>query len=117
MSERRSVQLVGDDGTIVALPLVPETLTRHRTGDDKTERLAFTAHLDDRHGDGSPATAAVLDALAGLEAIVELEWGERSFRVELAEITITETAFDKDLHPLAATIEFGLDVWRHRQDD
>ena len=105
-----AVQLVGDGGQIVVLPLVPETLIRQQVGDAGAVRLEFTAHLDDRHALGSTTTADTLEALATSGAIVRVQWGKRSFAVGAGELTITETAFDDELEPIAATIQFVFEV-------
>jgi len=102
----RGVQLVGDGGQSVVLPLVPETLIRQQISDARGGRLEFTAYADDRHALGSTTTADTLEALSASGAIVRVQWGKRSFAVGSGEITITETAFDDELEPIAATIQF-----------
>ena len=106
----RAVHLVGKDGHPVVLPLVPETLTQHQMSDTGAVRLEFTANLDDRHALGSITTADTLEALAAVGAIVEVQWGKRSFGVGAYELTIAETAFDDELEPIAATIQFVFEV-------
>jgi hypothetical protein len=85
---------------------VPETLIRQQISDAGGGRLEFTAYLDDRHALGSTTTADTLEALSASGAIVRVQWGKRSFAVGSGEITITETAFDDELEPIAATIQF-----------
>ena len=106
----RAIQLVGTGGQIVMLPLVPETLIRHQMSETGAMRLEFTAHLDDRHALGSITTADTLEALAAVGAIVEVQWGKRSFGVGAYELTIAETAVDDELEPIAATIQFVFEV-------
>lgn len=111
MKDRPSAALVGVNGQRVVLPLLPETLVRSRTADTSGERLEFVAHLDDRLGQGAAPTAGTISALAALGGdISELRWGKRRFRVRLAELTVTETAFQEELEPTAATIELAFDV-------
>jgi hypothetical protein len=103
--------LMAADGRRVDLPLLPETLVRSRTADSTGERLEFVAHLDDRLGNGLATTASTVSALAALGGdVTELRWGKRGFRVSLAELTVTETAFQEALEPIAATIRLAFDV-------
>jgi hypothetical protein len=111
MKGQPSLTLVASDGASVTFPLLPETLVRSRTADMVGERLELVAHLDDRLGNGPATTADTISALAALSGDVsELRWGERLFRVRLAELTVTETAFHEGLEPIAATIQLALDV-------
>lgn len=111
MKGHPSVALVAGDRRRVVFPLAPEALVRRRTPDKLEERLEFVAHLDDRLGEGPPSTAHTISALAALGGdVTELSWGSRRFRVNLAEMTITETALREDLAPIAATIKLAFDV-------
>lgn len=111
MKDRPSLTLVGSEGSRVVFPLLPETLVRTQTAEAAGERLAFVTNLDDRLGNGSATTADTVSALAALSTDVsELRWGERRFRVSLADLTVTETAFNEELEPIAATIRLALDV-------
>lgn len=111
MNGQPSVALVASDGRRVVFPLAPETLVRRWTPEGLEERLEFVAHLDDRLGEGPPATGHTISALAALGGdVTDLFWGSRRFRVDLAELTVTETAFREDLGPIAATIKLALDV-------
>jgi hypothetical protein len=84
---------------------------RSRTADAIGERLEFVAQLDDRLGDEQTSTATTISALAALGGDVsELRWGKRRFRVSLAELTVTETAFQQELEPIAATIQLAFNV-------
>jgi hypothetical protein len=95
----------------VIFPLAPETMVRRRTADRLEERLEFVAALDDRLGERASSTADTISALATLGGdVIELSWGSRRFRVYLAELTVTETAFGKNLAPIAATIKLAFDV-------
>jgi hypothetical protein len=103
--------LIAANGRRVVFPMLPETLVRRRTADTFGERLEFVAHLDDRLGNGTAMTAGTISALAAFSGDVsELRWGERRFRVSLAELTVTETAFQEELDPVAATIQLAFDV-------
>lgn len=110
MTKGRSLTLVASDGSRVGLPLLPETLVRTRTAEASGERLEFVAALDDRIGEGQTTTADTISALAALTDVSELRWGDRRFRGNLAELTITETAFRVGLEPIAATIRVAFDV-------
>jgi hypothetical protein len=95
----------------LALPLLPETLVRHRTTDGSGERLEFEAYLDDRLAGGGGTTSSTISTLSALgEDVGELHWGNRRFPVRLADLRITETAFHEDLEPIAATIRLALEV-------
>jgi hypothetical protein len=103
--------LIAADGRPVVFPLLPETLVRSRMADTLGERLEFVAHLDDRLGNGPATTASTISALAALSGdVIELRWGNRRFRANLAELTVTETAFQEDFDPIAATIQLAFDV-------
>jgi len=110
MRGRPSLTLVGPDGPRVGLPLVPEALVRTRTANGSGERLEFVAALDDRLGDDETTTAETISALTALNDVSELHWGDRRFRGWLAELTVTETAFQKELEPIAATIRIAFEV-------
>jgi len=110
MRGRPSLTLVGPDGPRVGLPLVPEALVRTRTANGSGERLEFVAALDDRLGDDETTTAETISALTALNDVSELHWGDRRFRGRLAELTVTETAFQKELKPIAATIRIAFEV-------
>jgi hypothetical protein len=111
MKDRPSLTLVGSEGSGVVFPLLPETLVRSRTAERSGERLEFVTHLDDRIGDETDSTAEIISAIAELSGdISELHWGERRFRVRLAELTVTETGFNEELEPISATIRLTLDV-------
>jgi hypothetical protein len=110
MKDQPSLVLAARDGRRVVLPLLPETLTRSRTREASGERLEFVTHLDDRLGDGRTSTADTLAALSALGDVSELHWGKRRFRGTLAELTITETAFQNELEPIAATLQITFDV-------
>jgi hypothetical protein len=109
MKDRPSVTLVASDGSRIVFPLPPQTLERSRT--TLGERLELVTHLDDRLGDDAAATADTISALvAASDDASELHWGKRRFRGNLAELTVTETAFREDLEPIAATIRLAFDV-------
>lgn len=111
MKGQPPLALIAANGRPVVFPLLPETLTRSRTADASGERLEFVAHLDDRLGNGPATTASTISALAALGGDVsELRWGKRRFRVSLVELTVTETAFQEELEPIAATIQLALNV-------
>jgi hypothetical protein len=111
MTDRPSLTLVSADGARVVFPLLPEALVRTRTADAAGERLEFITSLDDRIGDGPATTADTISALAELSAdITALHWGKRRFLVGLADMAVTETAFNKELEPIAATIRLAFDV-------
>jgi hypothetical protein len=111
MKDQPPLVLIGADGRPVVFPLLPETLVRSRMGETHRERLEFVAHLDDRLGNGPATTARTISALAALRGdVMELRWGNRRFRVNLAELTVMETAFQEELDPIAATIQLALDV-------
>jgi hypothetical protein len=111
MKGRPSLTLVAADGARVVFPLLPETLVRTRTAAGAGERLEFVIHLDDRLGDDTATTAGTLSALTALsDDASQLHWGERRFRVRLAELTVTETSFNDELEPIAATIRLTFDV-------
>lgn len=111
MKGRPSLTLVAADGARVVFPLLPETLVRARTAEGAGERLEFVTNLDERLGDDTATTAGTLSALTALsDDASELHWGERRFRVRLAELTVTETSFNDELEPIAATIRLTLDV-------
>jgi hypothetical protein len=111
MKGRPSLTLVAADGARVVFPLLPETLVRTRTAEGAGERLDFVTNLDDRLGDDTATTAATISALTAASSDVsELHWGERRFRVRLAELTVTETGFNEELEPIAATIRLTFDV-------
>ena len=111
MKDRPSLTLVGSEGSRVVFPLLPETLVRSRTAEGASERLEFVTNLDDRLGDGPATTAETISTLTALSGDAgELHVGKRRFRVSLAELTITETAFQEDLEPVAATIHLAFDV-------
>jgi hypothetical protein len=109
MTDRGRVALVAADGRAVVLPQTPDRITRSRaTGAPAS--LMFVAELDDRLGSGT-GTADVVEALWGLEPeLTRLEWGARRFATTAASITVTETAFDADLRPIAATVEVSLEL-------
>jgi hypothetical protein len=110
MKDQASLILAASDGRRVELPLLPEALTRSRTGDVSGERLEFVTHLDDRLGEGRTSTASTLAALSALRDVSELQWGKRRFRGTLAELIVTETAFQEELEPIAATLRITFDV-------
>ena len=111
MKDRPSLTLVGSEGSRVDFPLLPETLVRTRTAEGAGERLDFVTNLDDRLGDDTATTADTISALAELSGDVsELHWGDRRFRGHLAELTVTETGFNEELEPVAATIRLTFDV-------
>jgi hypothetical protein len=111
MKGQPPLALIAANGRRVVFPLLPETLMRSRMADTFGERLEFVAHLDDRLGNGPATTASTISALAALSGdISELGWGKRRFRVSLAEFTVTETAFQEELEPIAATIRLTFDV-------
>ena len=103
--------MVGSEGSRVVFPLLPETLVRTRTADAAAERLEFVTSIDDRLGDDTATTADTISALTAVSGdLSELHWGERRFRVRLAELTVTETGFNEELQPNAATIRLTFDV-------
>jgi hypothetical protein len=110
MKDQATLILAAADGRRVELPLLPETLTRSRTREASGERLEFVTHLDDRLGDGRTSTADTLAALSALADVSELHWGKRRFRGTLGELTVTETAFQDELEPIAATLHIAFDV-------
>jgi hypothetical protein len=111
MKDRPSLTLVGSEGSRVDFPLLPETLVRSRTAEGAGERLAFVTYLDDRLGDDTGTTDDTISALTAVSSDAsELHWGERHFRVRLADLTVTETAYNEELEPTAATIRLTLDV-------
>jgi hypothetical protein len=111
MKDRPSLTLVAADGARVVFPLLPETLARTRTAEGAGERLEFVTGVDDRLGDDTATTADTISALAAVSSHVsELHWGERRFRGDLAELTVTETGFNEALEPVAATIRLTFDV-------
>lgn len=111
MKDEVSLTLVASTGRRVDLPLLPETLVRRRTADSSGERLELLTHLDDRLGNETAATAGILSALTELSGDVsELRWGKRRFRVSLSHLTVTETAFQEELEPIAATIQLAFEV-------
>ena len=111
MKDRPPLTLVTADGARVVFPLLPETLVRGRTAEGAGERLEFVTNLDDRLGDDTATTADTISALGALSGDVsELHWGKRRFRGDLAEVTVTETGFNEELEPVAATIRLTFDV-------
>jgi hypothetical protein len=111
MKRQPTLALIAANGRPIDFPLSPETLVRSRTAHTFGERLEFVAHLDDRLGNGPATTASTISALAALsDDVTELHWGKRRFRVSLAELTITETAFQEELEPIAATIQLAFNV-------
>jgi hypothetical protein len=111
MKDEVSLTLVASTGHRVDLPLLPETLVRRRTADGSGERLELVTHLDDRLSNETAATAGILSALTELIGDVsELRWGKRRFRGNLSDLTVTETAFQEELEPIAATIQLAFDV-------
>ena len=111
MKGQPPLALIAANGRRVVFPLLPETLVRSRTADRFGERLEFVAHLDDRLGNGPATTASTISALATLSGdVIDLRWGDRHFRVTLAELIVTETAFQEELEPIAATIQLAFDV-------
>jgi hypothetical protein len=109
MKDEVSLTLVASTGHRVDLPLLPETLVRRRTADG--ERLELVTHLDDRLGNDTSATAGILSALTEVSGDVsELRWGKRRFRGSLSDLTVTETAFQEELEPIAATIQLAFEV-------
>lgn len=109
MTDHGRVALVTADGRAVELPQTPDRLTRSRASGAPVS-MTFVAELDDRLGSGT-VTADVVEALWGLEAeLTRLEWGTRSYATTAASITVTETAFDGDLRPIAATVEVSLEL-------
>jgi hypothetical protein len=111
MKDEVSLTLVASTGHRVDLPLLPETLVRRRTADSSGERLELVTHLDDRLGNETAATAGILSALTELRGDVsEVRWGKRRFRGSLADLTVTETAFQEELEPIAATIQLAFEV-------
>jgi hypothetical protein len=110
MKDRPSLTLIAD-GARVDFPLLPETLVRTQTADASGERLEFVTNLDDRLGDDTATTADTLSALAaGSSNVSEVHWGERRFRGDLAQLTVTETGFNEELEPIAATIRMSFEV-------
>jgi hypothetical protein len=111
VEDKASLILVASDGRRVVFPLLPETLVHRRTPDTSGERLEFTTHLDDRLEDELGTTAVTISALSEVsDAVSELHWGKRRFRGTLAELTVTETAFQDELEPIAATLHITFDV-------
>jgi hypothetical protein len=111
MKRQPPLVLIAANGRRVVFPLLPETLVRSRMADTAGERLEFVAHLDDRLGNGPATTASTISALAALSGdVIALHWGNRRFRVNIAELTVTETAFQEELEPIAATIQLAFDV-------
>jgi hypothetical protein len=110
VSERPPLALVAADGRRIDLPLVPQTLTRSRPASG-SGRIELTVDLDDRLDDGAPPTVTVLAMLDAMgDTVAELVWGERSFRVRLSSLAVTETAFGPALQPIAGTVELILEV-------
>src|SRR5918996_1236940 len=111
VTDHPPLALVTANGRHVIFPLLPERLVRSGTADTFGERLELVAHLDDRLGSGTATTASTVSTLAALSADVnELRWGRRRFPVSLVEFTVTETAFQQELEPIAATIHLVFDV-------